>query len=163
MKFYKFFSIFLLIPFFAFTLHQYYISLCEIEYVEEKESIQIIIGFFIDDLELSINNENEQQLDFFTKSKATDSLCMRYLGKHLKVSVNQEFKPFDFIGKEFEDDIVRFYLEINNIEYLNSIEITNTALIQYFDKQKNIVKIKTKEMHNTYYLDYENTKCLLKL
>jgi hypothetical protein len=62
MKFSKYLTLFFLIPLFAFTLHKYYISLCEIEYVEEQESIQIIIGIFIDDLELSLNKEHKTKL-----------------------------------------------------------------------------------------------------
>ena len=38
MKLKKNLLFFLLIPLFAFTLHKYYISLCEIEYNQEKKS-----------------------------------------------------------------------------------------------------------------------------
>ncbi len=52
MKLRKYFALFLLIPMFAFAMHKYYISLCEIEYIEEQQAIQIALGMFIDDMNL---------------------------------------------------------------------------------------------------------------
>ena len=67
-----------------------------------------------------------------------------------------------YIGKEYDGDIVRFYLEINSIKVLKSIEVTNNILIQEFDNQKNIVKIKVKDFNKTFYLNKSNDKSLLK-
>ena len=47
-----------ILPFFAFGVHKYYISLTEVEYVPEKASLQIISRYFIDDLD-------EKQSKFF--------------------------------------------------------------------------------------------------
>jgi len=57
MKVFKFCVILFIIPFFAFTaVHKYYISVTQINYVKEQESVQIISRLFIDDFE----NEHQQ-------------------------------------------------------------------------------------------------------
>jgi len=86
-----------------------------------------------------------------------------YLNKHFKITVNQELKSYNFIGKAYDDDIVRFYLEIPNIKQLNTIAITNTSLFRDFESQQNIIKIKVNKLNKTFYLDKKNANCLLKI
>lgn len=165
MKFYKYLSLLFLVPLFAFTLHKYYISLCEIEYVEEQQSVQIILGLFIDDIEFTLNKDHNTKLNLGTKNEVTniDTLYEEYLNNHFKIIINKELKSYQFIGKEYDDDIVRFYLEIPDIKQLNSIEIFNTNLIRDFEEQQNIIKIRVENLHKTFYLDKKNANCLLKI
>lgn len=165
MKFRKYLLLFLIAPLFAFSIHKYYISLCEIEYVEEKKSIQIILGIFIDDLEVTLNKDLNSKLFLATDKEPSniDKVYEDYLNKNFKISINQKTMPYVFIGKEYDDDIVRFYLEIPNIKQLNSIAISNTSLLRDFESQQNIIKIKINKLHKTFYLDKENANCLLNI
>ena len=47
MKFKKHLLILLIVPLMAFGTHKYYMSLCEIEYAESKQAVQIILEIFI--------------------------------------------------------------------------------------------------------------------
>lgn len=151
-------------PLLAFTIHKYYISLCEIEFVESQQSVQITLGMFIDDIEFALNKDNNANLKISTKyeAKNIDAYFEKYLNTHLNISINNSESIYTYIGKEYDDDIVRFYLEISNIKKLTSIEVINNSLTKYFDQQQNIIKIKANERHKTFYLDKNTTKCLLK-
>lgn len=159
----KFIFILLIIPLLAFSMHKYYVSLCEIEYIEEKKSVQIILGLFIDDLELTLNKIHNTQLNLATEEEfeKVDSLYISYLQKHLQLKINNSNKQFTFIGKEYNSDIVHFYLEVNNIAALNLFEVKNTCLFKDFEDQKNIVKLKIDTYHKTFYLDTKKPKGLL--
>lgn len=159
----KYFALFLLIPMCAFTLHKYYISLCEIEYVKEQQSLQITLGMFIDDLEFSLNKNNDKILYLATPEEVLniDEYYKKYLHKHFKISVNDTAKFYEYIGKEYDNDIVRFYLEVTNVEHLNSLEIINTSLFRDFEDQQNIIKIKINKFHKTFYLNRKNDKGML--
>lgn len=165
MKFKKTLAIFLLIPLFAFGLHKYYISLCEITYVEEKQSIQVILGVFIDDLEVTLNKDYNTNLFLATEREVEniDEIYETYLNRTFTVTVNQKPSTYTFIGKKYDDDIVRFYLEINDVKQLNTLEINNTSLLRDFESQQNIIKITINKLHRTFYLDKENANCLLKI
>jgi hypothetical protein len=165
MKIKKYLLILLILPLMAFSLHKYYISLCEIEYVEDKQTVQIILGVFIDDLEVTLNKDHDKKLFLATEKEVLNinKVYESYLDKHFKVTVNQELKSYNFIGKEYDDDIVRFYLEIPNIKQLNTIAITNTSLFRDFESQQNIIKIKVNKLNKTFYLDKKNANCLLKI
>ncbi|MDP3945704.1 MAG: hypothetical protein Q8Q51_07390 [Lutibacter sp.] len=160
----KFIVILLVLPLFAFTMHKYYVSLCEIEYLKEKQSVQIILGVFIDDLEFILDKNSGKSLNLASKTEVenVDDYYKKYLSEHLLVSVNSKNQSFKYIGKEYDGDIVRFYLEITDIKELKSLEITNNILINEFPDQKNIVKIKVKDFNKTFYLNKSNDKSLLK-
>lgn len=163
MKLKKYVAILLLIPLFAFTVHKYYISLCEIEYVKEQKSLQITIGMFIDDIEFTLNRNHNTTLNLATKNEIEhiDSYYSEYLNKHFKIIVNNTQKSYLFIGKEYDDDIVRFYLEITDINEIKSIEVINTSLFRDFENQQNIIKINANNTHKTFYLNKKNDKGLL--
>jgi hypothetical protein len=164
MKKVKFSYLLLILPLFAFTMHKYYLSLCEIEYVENKQTIQITLGMFIDDIEYSLNKDNNTNLNIATKNEVStiDEYFENYLNTHFKIVINNRTGSYTCIGKEYDDDIVRFYLEITDIKKLNSIEVTNTSLVKYFDQQQNIIKIKAYKKNKTFYLEQKTDKCLLK-
>ncbi|MDP2068316.1 MAG: hypothetical protein Q8K04_05055 [Lutibacter sp.] len=145
-------------------MHKYYVSLCEIEYLKEKQSVQIILGVFIDDLEFILDKNSGKSLNLASKTEVenVDDYYKKYLSEHLLVSVNSKNQSFKYIGKEYDGDIVRFYLEITDIKELKSLEITNNILINEFPDQKNIVKIKVKDFNKTFYLNKSNDKSLLK-
>ncbi|MDF1516771.1 MAG: peptidase E [Lutibacter sp.] len=164
MKFKKIIVILLILPLFAFTMHKYYVSLCEIEFIKEKQSIQITLGVFIEDLEVTLNKNSGKQLNLASKTEVgnIDDYYKKYLNEHLQISVNGKNQPYKFIGKEYDGDIVRFYLEITDIKELKSVEIFNNILTDDFSDQKNIVKLKVNDFNKTFYLNKSNHKSLLK-
>ena len=164
MKSKKILFILFLVPLVSLTIHKYYISLCEIDFIEEKKSVQITLGMFIDDIELTLNKDNNTKLNIDTKEEVEriDSFFENYLNIHFKLTINNKPAPYKFIGKEYDDDIVRFYLEITDIAKLSSIEVTNTCLIRDFENQQNIIKISANKKHKTFYLGKKTNKGLLK-
>lgn len=163
MKFKKYFLLLLSIPLFAFSLHKYYISLCEIEHNKEQNSLQITLGVFIDDFEFTLNKNHNTTLNLATEQEVEniDEYYLDYLKEHFKTSVNNELKVYKYIGKEYDNDIVRFYLEINDIKEVKSIEVQNTLLFKDFKDQQNIIKIKANNTNKTFYLTPKNVKGLL--
>ncbi|SEE52704.1 hypothetical protein SAMN04487765_2953 [Tenacibaculum sp. MAR_2010_89] len=145
------------------TLHKYYLALTEIEYKENSQSVQMIMNVFIDDIEDAINKDYNTDLQLSTKKedKNTDSFIKKYLNKHFKVSINNNVKTYNFIGKEYDGDIVYFYLEIEKISSITSIEIKNDVLIEHFPEQKNLVKATIKKERKSLFLDKKNDKGLL--
>ena len=155
----KIFILLFILPLFSFSVHKYYISLTEIEYKEKTQSVQMIMNVFIDDIETAINKDYNVDLQLTTKDefKKVDELFLNYLQKHFKIKVNNNDVTYNFIGKEYDGDIVYFYLEVENIKTLNSIEIHNDVLVNHFPEQQNLIKT----AHKSLFLDKKNDKGLL--
>ncbi len=164
MKLKKIYLLFLIIPLLSFSVHKYYLSLTQITYKEEEKSIQIIVSVFLDDIETAINKTNTIDLQLTTKKELpnNDVYFQKYLQEKLQIKVNNQPKKINYIGKEYEDDLVYFYLEITNINSVNSIEITNKILQKQFPKQQNLIKSKVNGIHKSVLLTAKNDKALLK-
>ncbi|MEO9571597.1 MAG: DUF6702 family protein [Polaribacter sp.] len=163
MKFKKAYLLLLIIPLLSFSAHKYYLSLTQIEYRSELNSVQITINVFMDDIEEALNKDNSIDLMLHTKKELpnNDVYFIKYLKEKLHFKIDGVTKYFNYIGKEYDDDLVYFYLEIEDIKQLKSIEIKNTILINHFPEQQNLIKSKVDKKHKTILLDAKNDKGLL--
>ena len=160
----KIITLLVVIPLLSFSAHKYYLSLTQIEYRSELKSIQVTINVFMDDIEVALNKDYNIDLQLTTKKelKNNDIYFEKYLKKKLFFKVNNTSKEFNYIGKEYDGDLVYFYLEIENIESLNSLEIVNKVLTTHFPEQENLIKTKVHKKHKSILLSAENDKALLK-
>ncbi len=152
-----------IIPLFAFTMHKYYISLTKVEYKKESRSIQVTMRIFIDDLQKTINTtyNKDFELALPNESKEIDSIINNYLIGKFKVKINNTEKIYSYLGKEYENDVVYLYLEINNIETIKSIEIKNNMMMETFPEQKNIIKLNINNIKKTFLLTSQKENDLL--
>ena len=91
----------------AFTLHKYYVSVSEVNYVKEEQAVQIITRLYIDDFEAILKQRYDEKASLINTPEVS-SLTMSYIKKYFKkkfvITINGEKKAFNFIGKEFEWD-----------------------------------------------------------
>ena len=148
----------------AFSSHKYYLSLTQIEYNKDQDSLEVIINVFMDDIEFAINKEYSVDLRLTTKQELedVDSYFQKYLRKNLRFLVNKELVNYNFIGKEYEGDLVYFYLEVNVSDSPVSLEVYNTILVTYFEQQQNIIKFKNGSHRQSKILSKNTNKALLK-
>ncbi|WP_406682999.1 peptidase E [Seonamhaeicola sp. MEBiC1930] len=164
MKNLKIFIIFLIMPLFAFIgVHKYYISVTQIEFVQEKQSVQIITRIFVDDFENLLKERYDKSIILDEKNQTldTDKYIEKYLKSKIKIKINGKEKLLMFIGKEYDLDVLKCYLEIENIENINSFEIANNVLFDLFDDQQNIVKTKINSKQKSFILVSQNEKAML--
>ena len=165
MKVFKFLIIIFIIPLFAFTsMHKYYISVTQINYVKEKESVQITSRLFIDDFENALKTNYDENIILAEKDEAKiiDTYMQSYLQDKIKLRINNKAVTFNFIGKEYEGDIVRCYLEVEHVKSIESFLITNSVLFDLQKDQQNIVKTNINSKNKSVILTYNNPNALLK-
>ena len=154
MKFNKKFLLLFIIPFLSFSTHKYYLSLTQINYKEKSKSVQIIINVFIDDIETALNKDYNIDLQLATKKELNDNdtYFKKYLNDKLLFKIDENAKYFTYIGKEYDGDLVYFYLEIEDIKQLKTIDITNNILTTHFPKQQNLTKCKLGSKNKSFLL-----------
>ena len=153
-----------LIPLFAFTMHKYYISLTKIEYKKEEKLLQVTMRIFIDDLENTLNSTFNKNIELAlpNESEDIDTLISKYISTKFNVKINNLDTTYFYLGKEYENDVVYLYLELKNIDQINSIEIKNNMLMEMFPEQKNIIKLNINSLKKTFLLTNQKDKDLLK-
>ena len=160
----KFLILAFIIPLFAFTsMHKYYISVTQINYIKEKQSVQITSRIFIDDFENVLRNRYDESITLAGKDepKRVDDYVEQYLKETLVIKINNQNTTPVFIGKEYDGDIVRCYIEIEDVESIQTFEISNEILFDLFEDQQNIVKTKINSKQKSFILNLENSKGVL--
>jgi hypothetical protein len=149
----------------ALGVHKHYISLTKVDFIKEKEVIQVTMKFFIDDIELALENRHDQAMELTTKdeNKMADKFLEGYIRQKFKVWVNEEEKAYSYLGKEYENNEVFFYLELENISDIKTIEVQNSMLFEEFEEQQNYIKLKIEDIQKTFILVKANNKEMLKL
>lgn len=161
----KVFILLLVLPLMSFSvLHKYYVSVTEIEYVKDKQSVQIISRYFIDDFEKLLRERYDTTitLKIPNEKDIVDDYIEHYLDAKLKLTINGVPVSFTFIGKEYDNDLMLCYLEVSGVSEIKSISVTNTALQDLFPNQQNVVKLKVNSRNKSFLLNKENPKGLLK-
>jgi hypothetical protein len=149
---------------FSFTgLHKYYISVTQIEYVKDKQSVQIISRIFIDDLEKAIryNFGENITLDDGKEDSTIDAYIEKYLNNNFSISLNKSPVKFQFIGKEYDGDIVRCYMEVVDIQNIRYFEVSSKLLFDVCPDQQNIVKTKINSKQKSFILTKKKNSALL--
>ncbi len=147
----------------AFGMHKYYISLTQINYKAKEKSLHITMRLFIDDLEKSLNNNfsKEFKLDTSKELPKTNNYIAFYINSNFIIKVNDTIRNYTFLGKEYENDVVYFYLEVDSVLQIKNIGIQNTILMKEFDSQQNIIKLDINNQKKTMILNKSNDKDLL--
>lgn len=165
MNIFKYISVFFLMTTLSSSApkHEYYVSVTNIEYSEDEKSLQIISQIFINDFEKLLKERYDENitLDSPEESEMVDVYMGRYLADKLKINVNGKSVSFNFIGKEYKDDITYCYLEIIKVRKIKSIEVTNKVLFDVFEEQQNIVRMKMLGKNKSFLLLPDNDKCVL--
>jgi hypothetical protein len=154
----------LLLPLLAFTaIHKYYVSVTQIDYVKEKQSVQIISRIFLEDLEdvLQIRFDENVILGPQSETDGANFYIEKYLKSKMIIKINGEQKTINFIGKEYDNDIVVCYLEIEGVKEIKTFEIEDTVLFDLYAEQQNIVRTKINSQNKSFILIKENDKGLL--
>ncbi len=153
-----------IIPLLAFTsFHKYYISVTQVDFIENKQSVQLTTRIFIDDFEKVLRERYDENLVLGGKneSKSVDKYIETYLKDKIKVNINGKDMNLIFIGKEYDIDIMQCYIGIEKVKKINSIEITNQVLFDLFEEQQNMIKTKINSKQKSFLLNQSNKKALL--
>lgn len=162
MKTSKIILLFVAIPLFSFSAHKYYLSLTQIKFKPKAKAVQIIINVFMDDIETALNKDYNIDLQLATKKelKNNDIYFKKYLKDKIHFKINGVAKEYNYLGKEYDGDLVYFYLEINHIKSVDSIYVSNKILLKHFPEQENLIKSKVGNKHKSVLLtkkEYQST------
>ncbi|NAY92474.1 hypothetical protein GTQ34_11135 [Muricauda sp. JGD-17] len=147
--------------------HKFYVSVTNVVYSEKNNSFQITSRVFIDDLENVLMERYGVKTSLATpeESETANFYIEKYLKTKFLVELDGETVPYVFLGKKYENDVVVFYMEIENVdlEIVKTMVVQNEVLTDLFDEQQNIVHVKWKGNKKSFVLVRENNKGMLNL
>ena len=165
---YRKYLLLLILPLLAFTaVHKFYISVTQVNYSEEDQSLQITSRIFIDDMENVLTQRYGVQplLASGHEAPEADSLVEKYMRSKFVIAVNGNPVHYDFLGKRYDGDILMCYMEVPKVARasLHSVEVQNEVLTDLFEDQKNIVHVIIGDLKKSFVLVRDNNKGMLNL
>ncbi|PKP47918.1 MAG: hypothetical protein CVT95_05030 [Bacteroidetes bacterium HGW-Bacteroidetes-12] len=153
----------LFLPFLAlsFIVHNYYVTIIELNYNDENKKIEIALKFIGHDLEYALQKEGVPNLYLGTEKENSnaDSLLYAYINNHFSILINDKEQPLSFFGKEVKsNDNIYCYLESTTVQQISSIEVKSDLLIEYFQEHVTIVYITIGEQRFNFRLNKEKIK-----
>lgn len=124
--------------------HEFYVGLSDILYNAETRTYEITIKVFTDDLELVLNEMSGKKvvLGNAEEAQAHDDLVFSYVENTFAVKAkNGTALTLQRIGRETEQDVTWIYLESAPMQPLNAAVVSNTMMMEIYEKQTHIVHI----------------------
>ncbi len=161
MKFFRIVVLAVLLPTLAsFTAHKFYVSITKIEFAEEEQTLQIISKIFIDDIEDVLQERYDKTLVLGSETETAKEINFlnKYVLQKFDIQVNGVPMKYEILGHEYENDIIKVYIEIQQVSELNSIIVENKMLMEMFEEQQNIIHVKKGKKRKSLVLDKDNPK-----
>ena len=139
--------------------HPFYVSVTEINHNATDKTLEISCKIFTDDLEKTLKLNYKTKIDIIQpKDKASlAKMITEYLNNHLKVNVDGKMVSFRYVGNETDDSYAFVYLQVDNIATVKKIEIINSLLYDFIDKQINIMHVVVNGNRKSTKLEYPDT------
>ena len=123
--------------------HDFHVSITEINHNAQRQSLEVTIKIFSDDIERSFRalGAGELRLGDAKELPNADSLLFAYLQNRLTIKVNGKAKSSTWVGKEVELDALWCYFEIKDCADFHALEATNRILTEVFQDQANVMHV----------------------
>ncbi len=127
------------------TAHDIHICKTDLHFKSEKQSMQISVHIFLDDLEEELVKigAKEPRLCTEKESENAESFLIKYITDRVKIKNEiQEFQ-LEYVGKEPSEDLLAVwcYFEIP-METISDLKVINTIMFEKFDDQQNMISFK---------------------
>jgi hypothetical protein len=129
------------------TIHDFFVSITELNYNSESKTFQISIKLFSEDFEKALAESGVPGVVFNKEDNdpKVDEYINRYINKHFALQVNGKDITFNYIGKKPEFDVTYLFIETEKVRNPEKVTITNTLLCSEFEEQTNMIQITFEE------------------
>jgi hypothetical protein len=147
----------------SFSAHKFYMAIYQINYAPQKKMVQITSRIFIDDLNKTLEKKYKKKLFLGSDKESAEELILlrKYMNENFSVKVNGRAKTINFLSKEIDDDVLICYWNIKEIAKINSLEISNSVLLDWNAEQQNITHVNVLGIKKSILFTESSTKEML--
>ncbi|MES2811888.1 MAG: DUF6702 family protein [Bacteroidota bacterium] len=155
----------LIVGFSSFAVHKFYVSIYQINYIQEKKMFQITSRIFVDDLNKTLLEKYNTKTFLGDKeeSERDIELMKKYIFDNFTIKVNGKLQVIHFANKEMEGNVLICYYNVKDIAKIKTVEIQNSVLLEFNDEQQNIVHTNFFGNKKSFLFSGTNVKGLLKM
>ena len=137
-------------------IHPFYVSVTEINHNAKEQTLEISCKMFSEDLEDILKKNYKTAIDLTAEKQLAqnEKMIQDYIAKHLAIQANGKALKLNFIGFEKEAESVYCYFETEKISAVKKLDVTDSILQDFSDKQINIIHVMVNDNRKSQKLDY---------
>lgn len=125
-------------------MHDFHVSVIDLEHDTEAQRLEISQRIFIDDMEQAlIQYDTEHQYNIVATEDFTElnPLIEKYLLERFSIYVNDKKEELNYLGSKVEGDVLMCFIEVPKVKKMKSLRVQNMVLFEMFSDQINLVHI----------------------
>ena len=125
------------------NMHPIFVSVTEIEHNAKEKTLEISCKIFTDDFEKTLRQAYKAHIDLIkpTDKEAMNRLVNDYVQKHLQLDVDGKKATLKFIGYEQIEEGIYSYYQVDNINAVKNITVTDNILYEYKNEQISLIHV----------------------
>lgn len=145
-----------LAPFFFTLLHPFYVSVTEVEHNAKEATLEISCKLFAEDVEEVLKNQYKTSVDLGSEKThlVNEKIVERYLRQHLTINADGKPLQLNFVGFEKQAESVYCYFEVPKVPSVKKIDLKNSLLQDFSEKQMNIMHVTVGGQRKSIKLDF---------
>jgi len=125
----------------TFTPHDFFVSILTIRHVPTTRSLDLTWRMTAHDVEHALENVASLKLSSAHEHPKADSLLFAYVSEHLGLRMQERKLEPRWLGHELDGETLYCYLQVTDVDTLDSLSLTNTLLQDLFYEQQNLVHL----------------------
>jgi hypothetical protein len=148
----------------SFTMHKFYVSVTQIDYVAKKNRVEITSRIFIDDLNKVLEKKYNKKIHLASNREIPEAkdLVKNYLKEKMSVSINNKPVEMQFLSTEIDNDVLICYLKVSFSEKITTFGFENSILTEMFSDQQNLLHTDINNEKSSYLLTNSERTAFLK-
>lgn len=124
-------------------VHPLYVSVIEIEHNPKDKTLEVSCRIFTDDFEKTLRKAYNVHVDLLDGkiTGAMNKLVNDYVQKHLSISLEGKNVTMRFIGYEQIEEGIYSYYQVDNVNAVKNISITDNILYEYKKEQMGLIHV----------------------
>lgn len=141
--------------------HPFYVSMTDIQYNKQAQSLEISVRVFTDDFENTLRKIHPgTKLDILHPADKAqmNKVVNDYLQTHLRLQVNNKPVQMAFVGYEQQTESIWVYLEAQQVSAMDKLEVYNTLLHELNNNQINMIHVQVDKKQKSTRLNFPDTQ-----
>lgn len=125
--------------------HDFFVSILTIRHSPATQTLDLTWRMTAHDIEHALEHVAPLKLGSDKENPKADSLLNRYFMHHLTLFQEKQL-TWKWIGKELDGETLYCYLQVEDIDTLNGLMVSNTLLQDVFAEQQNLVHVEGEKL-----------------
>ncbi|MBK9416327.1 MAG: hypothetical protein IPN62_03320 [Flavobacteriales bacterium] len=121
--------------------HDFFVSILTIRHTPTSQTLDLTWQMTAHDIEHALENVALLKLNSDKEHPKADSILNAYFQEHLVMSMNGDPLSWTWVGRELEGETLFCFLQVNHVDSLGALTVSNTLLQDLYYEQQNIVHV----------------------